>query len=354
MLPELTVMHDAHDPYRQDTPARRRDGQWFADQMMEFVPAGTVHVRGFHYMLVAHGGVKKPNGEIYRNTLADYVWLSEYAATRARWLGIVPFERIVDERNSPPEVLTVDMVQSEAAWIDPGAGVAVPTLDKLMPYPDCLTEVRQPYHVVFVGEKSSLRPILLPFAEMVAGELILPSGDLSDTLIHGIAKRAAEDDRPAVALYFSDFDPSGYWMPTILSRKLQALRDLEFHDLDIAVYPVALSFEQARDLDLPSTPLKETERRADKWKARWGREQTEIDALAALRPEVLSGIVEAAIAPFHDFTLVTRIEMAARAVAQRRQCGAAGRPALRGGASARERVALGGRSGGRGAVAGAG
>ena len=41
------------------------------------------------------------------------------------------------------------------------------------------------------------------------------------------------------------------------------------------------------------------------------RLNTEIDALAALRPEVLSGIVEAAIAPFHDFTLVTRIEMAA-------------------------------------------
>ena len=98
-------------------------------------------------------------------------------------------------------------------------------------------------------------------------------------MIAEMAARAAEDPRPAVVLYFSDFDPSGWQMPVSVSRKLQALRTLRHPDLRIAVHPVALTLDQVRDLNLPSTPLKETEKRADKWRARMGHEQTEIDAL---------------------------------------------------------------------------
>ena len=50
-----------------------------------------------------------------------------------------------------------------------------------------------------------------------------------------------------------------------------------------------------------STPLKETERRADRWReAHGGLEQTEIDALAALRPDVLREIVRDAFEPYFD------------------------------------------------------
>jgi hypothetical protein len=312
MLGRFTVMDEKHDPYRQDTPARRRDGEWFANQMVKFVPVGTVHIRGFHYILAAHGRVKKPDGEIYRNTFEDWRWLANEAATRARWLTLVPHDRIVDERNSAPEVFTIDMMQREGTWLDPGADFEVPTLDELMPYFDCNTVARQPYRIIFVGEKSSLKPILMPLAQQVAGELILPSGDISDTLIYGIAERAAADPRPAVPLYFSDFDPSGYHMPAVFARKLQALRNLYFPDLDISVYPVALNFEQARDLNLPSTPLKDTERRGGRWLLRWGREQTEIDALAALQPDTLTAIVREALTPFFDFGLAERIAAAAQ------------------------------------------
>jgi len=95
-------------------------------------------------------------------------------------------------------------------------------------------------------------------------------------------------------------------MPVAVSRKLQTLCDLRYPDLDIAVYPVALTFEQVRDLDLPSTPLKETERRGDKWRAHWNHEQTEIDALAALRPAELRRIAEQSIEPFYDPSLDRR------------------------------------------------
>ena len=54
-------------------------------------------------------------------------------------------------------------------------------------------------------------------------------------MIAGMASRANEDDRPAVVLYFSDFDPGGHQMPISVSRKLQALRLWKYPTLDIQV-----------------------------------------------------------------------------------------------------------------------
>src|SRR5271166_4177666 len=72
------------------------------------------------------------------------------------------------------------------------------------------------------------------------------------------------------------------------SFKLQALIDLRGHqDLEVQVHAVALTYDQVCEFDLPSTPLKEDEKRAGAWKEAWNREQTEIDALATLQPEVL-------------------------------------------------------------------
>jgi hypothetical protein len=91
----------------------------------------------------------------------------------------------------------------------------------------------QPYRVILIGEKSSLKDELLPLVEEIGAELILPSGELSDTLIYDFVCRAAEDGRPAVVLYFSDFDPAGNQMPVSAARKIQALVDLKFPDLAI-------------------------------------------------------------------------------------------------------------------------
>jgi hypothetical protein len=58
--------------------------------------------------------------------------------------------------------------------------------------------------------------------------------------------------------------------------------------------------------------LKDTERRADRWKAEFGVEQTEVDALATLRPNDLRRVVERGLAPCFDVTLQSRIESASR------------------------------------------
>jgi hypothetical protein len=83
----------------------------------------------------------------------------------------------------------------------------------------------------FIGEKTSLKTVLQPFAERVKGELLLPTGEISDTLIAEMAARAITDKRPTIVFYFSDFEPSWHQMPISMARKLQTLRDLKHREL---------------------------------------------------------------------------------------------------------------------------
>jgi len=107
-------------------------------------------------------------------------------------------------------------------------------------------------------------------------------------------------------------DPSGFQMSVSIGRKLQAFKDLLFPDLEFEIVPVALTIEQVGALGLPSSPLKETEKRADRWREAFGVEQTEIDALATLQPNVLRNIIEQAFDPYYDRTLNDRVDAARR------------------------------------------
>ena len=123
-------------------------------------------------------------------------------------------------------------------------------------------------------------------------------------------RSAPTDGRPMRVLYFADADPSGWYMGIVIAHKLNAFKVLQFPDLEFEVHRAALTVDQVRDFKLPSTPLKEEEKRADKWRQAWGVEQTEIDALATLRPELFRQIARDAIAPFYDFELTRRVDAA--------------------------------------------
>jgi len=307
-LNALTVLDDESDPYRQDTPARRRDAWWFAEQVANASPYGTIHLRSLHYRLL---GVRLPDGTPYLNTDKIWEWLG-HASTAARWLGYVPFARIHDERNDPPIIHSEDFTKSNSNigigdvhggsfTVQPASLLGSPPwVSTWVPTP------QQPFRLIFIGEKSSMYPELAPVAEQVKGELILTTGEPSITLVVDLAKRAADDGRPAVVLYFADFDPAGWQMPVSVARKLQALCDRRHPDLEISVYRAALKLNQVRQFDLPSKPLKNTECRADRWKAEFNREQTELDALLALHPGTLRRIAEGATKPFFDDALKTR------------------------------------------------
>ena len=305
---DLTVLSPQADPYRLDTPAGHRDGRWAAEQLERAIGAHRrIHWRGLHYAIVAAGDIRKPSGEIYRNTEEDWTWLTDTAGKAGRWLGYIDFERITDNRNSAPLIYRKARVSPEP-WVSIGIDVTIPEADDLTPYVGVTGfEGRQPYALSIFGEKTSLEEILLRIAQRFEADLYLPAGEISDTLLFRMAKDGAADGRPMIVFVVADCDPAGHQMSVSIGRKLQALRDLLFPGLEFQVRPVALTVEQVRELGLPSTPLKETEKRADKWREAFGVEQTEIDALATLRPQVLERIVSDAISPFYDRTLESRV-----------------------------------------------
>ena len=122
------------DPYRLDTTTGHEQGQWLADQIARLVPQGRVHLRGLFYRIVAAGDVRKPDGEVFTNTLDNWIWLTTRAAKAARWLGYVPFERIRDERNEAPRVFPPSRSPSAGdGTFANGSAIEIPELRGLLP-----------------------------------------------------------------------------------------------------------------------------------------------------------------------------------------------------------------------------
>jgi hypothetical protein len=303
-LKDLTVLAVQNDPFRVDTPARHRDGEWLAVTARDLgLGDRRIHLRGLHYMVI---GRAKPDGTPYTNTESDWLWLSGDAGKAARWLGYIPFEQIVDQRNTPPTVRAFKNPHPRP-YISAGVDVEIPDADEFVPGAGCSDfKGVQPFKLVLFGEKSSLEDVLGPIAESRGADLYLPTGEISDTLMHHMATVAVADGRPMRVFCFSDCDPAGWQMPISIARKLQAFARL-YEMPHFEVRRVALTPDHVRAHGLPSTPLKDTERRADKWKEAMGVEQTEIDALAALQPDLLRRIARDALAPFYDTSLDRRV-----------------------------------------------
>ena len=302
-LKSLTVLAPQNDPFRVDTPAGHRDAQWLTDKIDTLGLTGPRHLRGLHYALI---GQPKPNGEPYTNTDEDWTWLAG-PAKAARWLGYLPFDRIVDQRNDEPEV-QLWTPPDPAAYISTNFTITVPSAEDLRPKVWLAGfDGRQPYRIALVGEKSSLRPILSRVARGFEADLYLPTGEISDTQAHTMAQSAADGDRTLAVFYFADCDPSGWQMPISLARKLQALKAVKFPKLEFHVHRVGLTPEQVKEYGLPSTPLKDTERRATKWLEATGVEQTEVDAALTLKPHLVEGLALQAVQSYFDDTLASRV-----------------------------------------------
>ena len=169
-LKDVTVLAAQNDPFRLDTPAGHRDGQWLAEMFAMFNLRGK-HNRGIHYALL---GQKKPDGLPYTGN--DWKWLAG-PIDAARWLGYIPFDDIVDERNLPP-VIRLWRPFGPQAGIDCG-NLEIPEIPgEIRPSPVLLGMYgKQPYHLVIFGEKSSLSPILTEIADSFQADLFLPTGE---------------------------------------------------------------------------------------------------------------------------------------------------------------------------------
>jgi hypothetical protein len=315
-LEDLTVLAPQNDPFRLDTPANHRDGRWAGQAVTELLGDREIHNRGLHYAVLER---RKPNGMPYISTFKDWAWI-EKALKAGRWLGYVSFDQIIDQRNMDPVERIFDPPQPD--WfVTRGIDDYLPDVDDIVPAITTMSPAgvehfvgTQAFHLVFFGEKSSLEVVLDPLAEQYLADLYLPTGEISDTMLHRMAKRGATDGRVMIVVTFSDSDPAGWQMPVSIAHKLMALKILHFPSLKFQVYRGALTPAQVKAMDppLPSSPLKDTELRGDRWQAMMGVTQTEIDALATLQPDVFSQIVRKSADAFFDHSLTERVNRARR------------------------------------------
>ena len=259
--------------------------------------------------------------EVYTNT--DENWVQKYPIAAARWLGYVRWDDITDKHHAEP-VYRRSPAPGNVPKMSVSFDVDVYIPEAEDPYISVGGfNASQPYQLFFIGEKSSLLPILDPIASRREASIFILKGEMSAAKVSEIARFISQDKRPARIFYFSDFDPEGWAMPISVGRKLQALRDAYFPHIDVELQHIAVTPKQVRDLNLPSSPMKAppenaseaTKRKFEKKKNSWmdawgGMQQTEIDSLIIGHAEELRQIAIDACAPYYDETLSNRCYMA--------------------------------------------
>jgi len=313
-ITDLIALAPANDPFYTGTPRDLEMGRWFADLWQEFGYAQGVHIRRMHYQLVSQNPpVRLPNGKPYENTMECWGELN-FAAKAARYLEYVDPGAFVDRRNEDPinhlNTWRVRNAEAYTSYVDESPEVELPELPGVPRY-SYSAETPQRYHIEVWCEKSTMNDILLPIVERYEAVLMYGKGELSITMALDAIRRFEQTGRPVRIFYVSDFDPAGASMPVAMSRKLDYfVRTLDL-DLDIKLYPVVLTYAQVKQYNrLLPTPIKETERRKDKFEAKYGQGAVELDALEALYPGELARILNREMARYYDSSLRSRMDQA--------------------------------------------
>lgn len=299
------VLSPQRDPFYVGSPGQISAAEWLyaCYQALGYDQPGVqVHIRRMHYAIVSRTESLPvpPNGKPYENTEQCWDYL-QMAAQAARYLGLVPFEAIVDNRNTPPACYVVPTKEPTLET------VRYELFEPLLPgYRLADYTALQPYHLELWCEKSTQDDILLPLAQRYQINMQSGAGEASITNVRDLALRIKASGKPAAIFYLSDFDTGGQSMPVAYGRKLQKFVELEDIKQDVKLIPLVLSYEQACAYDLPRTPLKAGDKRAAGFEARYGKGGTELDALEALYPGELERIVREAIESYYDMTLEQR------------------------------------------------
>jgi hypothetical protein len=310
---DLITLAPQNDPFYTGTPGDWALAEWFAGLWHAFGYTTKVHIRRVHYQIISQDpSVVLPNGKPYENT--EECWgLLNLASKAARYLNLVDPAAFVDRRN--PDAV----VYANGRAYDPSVSVAgrlwasdfsLPDFPELPSYRISHYEGEQGYHLELWCEKSTMNDVLEPLCQHYGANLQTGLGELSITATLALASRLQQANKPARILYVSDFDPAGQSMPVAVSRKIEYFVRTLGLSVDVRVFPVVLTLDQVRYYHLPRTPIKETERRRMGFEGRYGEGAVELDALEALYPGQLQGILSQYLDCYFDSTLEQRTEQA--------------------------------------------
>ena len=153
--------------------------------------ARRIHLRGLHHGLL---GERRPDSRLYVNDDPTWSWLAG-PAKAARFLGFVPFARIIDARNSPPVINHTD--EMAAGPRNPLRPPAAPTRRR----PEYRHRRRWSPKARVFGEKTSVADVVLPIAKRFEADVFLAAGEISETLLFEMASAGAADGRPIGCLH---------------------------------------------------------------------------------------------------------------------------------------------------------
>jgi hypothetical protein len=301
----LIALSANNDPFYAGMAGNQAAAEWFAALWQEHCAGQVRHLRRAHYVLYSQpaGVVLMLDGAPYDNTETCWKALAQ-GSKHARYLELVDPDSIIDRRN--PEPLLFAETQSFQAHPEIeaiGKSWSIPTSIEFPEFPDFPDP---PYLALFapdctrvpvlteiwVEKSGDLDDVLLPICQRRRVNLVPCLGEQGQAACRNVVARARAFGGPVRVLYLSDFDPAGESMPLAVARKIEFQIRTHHPDLDIQVRPIALTYEQCVEFELPRKPIKDTERRGRRFEERHGEGATELDALEALQPGALRRIVE--------------------------------------------------------------
>lgn len=214
------------------------------------------------------------------NQPAEYKKLTALL-TDARYAGLVDWDAIEDRGRTP---------NTPAEWSTPASLIESALRAYRLPRWE-----GQDYYVELWVEKQALAGVLEPLAFEHHVTLMVNKGYSSASAMKESAERikgeiGLDDDgnseRQAVILYLGDHDPSGEDMVRDIRERLK-----EFGLLDIDVLKIGLTMAQVRQYNPPPNPAKVTDPRAKAYRAKFGDQSWEVDALP---PNVLARLIRTA------------------------------------------------------------
>lgn len=129
--------------------------------------------------------------------------------------------------------------------------------------------------------------------------LYVARGFSSETFVWGAAQNILDTNRETFIYILSDFDPSGITLADDIGQKLTVFAD----PVPVHVERIALDGEQVRRWNLPTHPLKKSDRRAARFRQGHGPEACELEAVP---PNTLRSLVSSAIARHVDPEKIVR------------------------------------------------
>jgi hypothetical protein len=159
----------------------------------------------------------------------------------------------------------------------------------------------QPKYMEVWFEKQALEGIFQKITKQFNVTQLACRGYSSHTMGYELQKRLGciDDDREIHIVYFGDFDPSGM----DIYRFIQDM--CERFGLVINFERIAITPEQIKEYNIPPMMAKKSDSRYAGFRAEYGEDVVELDAL---RPDVLENLIKDAIRKRFDFGIYNKIK----------------------------------------------